>query len=100
MRSLACLVTIFSFLKLNYFLGILDSFSLLVSMLLGVFIDLKSFLCFFALVTLTFTLLLFILVPEAYTRYESIFSWVIISVRSSLGDNEMDDYETKGDGWI
>jgi hypothetical protein len=87
------------FLKLNYFLGIFDGFSVLVSMLLGVFRDLKYFFMLFFLVICTFSMLLLILIPEAYTRYQSIFAWVIISVRSALGDHEFDDYNTQEDSY-
>jgi hypothetical protein len=66
-------------------------------MLLGAFQDLKFFLAFFGMVIITFSLLIFILLPQAPgATYLTPLSYLIIALRTSLGDNEMDDY--KGDG--
>jgi len=83
-----------SFMKMNYFLRIFEGFSFLVSMLQGVFFDLKIFLAFFAIVVLTFSLILSVLLPESALKYPGtwIFSFVVMSFRTSLGDFDMDDY--------
>lgn len=86
-------------MKVNYFLRIFEGFSFLVSMLTGVFFDLKFFLGFFAIVVATFSLILSVLLPEAATSYPGtwIFSFIVMSFRTSLGDFDMDDYR-QGDG--
>ena len=86
-------------MKVNYFLRIFEGFSFLVSMLTGVFFDLKFFLGFFAIVVATFSLILSVLLPEAAASYPGtwIFSFIVMSFRTSLGDFDMDDYR-QGDG--
>ena len=84
-------------MKLNFFLRIFEGFSFLVSMLRGVFLDLKFFLSFFAFVVVTFSLILSVLIPDASSSYPGtfIFTYVVMAFRTSLGDFEIDDY--KGD---
>jgi hypothetical protein len=81
-------------MKVNYFLRIFNGFSFLVSMLTGVFFDLKFFLGFFAIVVATFSLILSVLIPEAALSYPGTwaFSFIVMSFRTSLGDFDMDDY--------
>ena len=64
-------------------------------MLKGVFTDLRYFLIFFAIVVFTFSLILSILNPEAVLEYPgvSIFAFLIIAFRTSLGDFDVDDYK-------
>ena len=73
---------------------IFEGFSFLVSMLRGVFLDLKFFLSFFAFVVITFSLILSVLMPDASKEYPGtmIFSYIVIAFRTSLGDFEIDDY--------
>jgi hypothetical protein len=92
MKILACLLILLAFLKANFYLRIFDGFSFLVSMLLGAFLDLRYFLAFFGFVILTFSLMLFVLVPQAYGHYSTSLSYFIIALRTSLGDNDMNDY--------
>ena len=63
-------------------------------MLRGVFFDLKFFLSFFAFVVIKFSLILFVLLPDASSSYPGtmIFSYVVIAFRTSLGDFEIEDY--------
>jgi len=84
----------FSFMKVNYFFRIFDKFSFLVSMLKGVFLDLQVFLAFFAIVIITFSLVLSVLIPEESADYPGtwIFSFIVMSFRTSLGDFDMDNY--------
>lgn len=68
-KAIACTVTVLSFIKLNYFLGIFENYSFLVSMLLGTFYDLQTFLAFFSFVILTFSIMILILIPGANEIY-------------------------------
>jgi putative Ca2+/H+ antiporter (TMEM165/GDT1 family) len=77
---------------------IFDGFSFLVSMLVGAFLDLRYFLAFFSIVIGTFALMLYVLLPAADARYASGVSYLIIALRTSLGDNEMEDYQTPEKG--
>ena len=83
-----------SFIKLNFFLRIFEGFSFLVSMLRGVFLDLKFFLSFFAFVVITFSLILSVLIPDASSSYPGtlIFAYVVMAFRTSLGDFDIEDY--------
>lgn len=58
---LNCLLLILTFMKVNFFLRIYDGFSFLVSMLQGVFQDLKYFMGFFLFVLIEFGLLFFLI---------------------------------------
>ena len=64
-KLLQTIIILLAFMKLNFFLRIFEGFSFLVSMLKGVFLDLKYFLGFFAFVVLTFSLILSVLIPDA-----------------------------------
>lgn len=101
------MIVLLCFLKLLFFLRIFEGFSFLVSMLKGVFLDLKFFLSFFGFVVITFSLILSILIPEASDSYPGTwaFSFLVIAFRTSLGDFEIDDYrgeqkEMKGLIWL
>lgn len=89
------ILVILSFIKMNYFLRIFDGFSFLVSMLKGVFNDLRYFLAYFLFVMVTFSLIFIVLIPNASESYEgtSMVSFLIIAFRTSLGDFEIDDYK-------
>ena len=50
-KILTCIILLLIFVKLNFFLRIFDGFSFMVSMMQGVFQDLKYFMAFF-LITL------------------------------------------------
>ena len=95
-RFLQTLIILLSFIKLNFFLRIFEGFSFLVSMLRGVFSDLKFFLSFFAFVVITFSLILSVLIPDASKSYPgtSFFAYVIMAFRTSLGDFEIEDYKS------
>ena len=93
-KLLQTIIILISFLKLNYFLRLFEGFSFLVSMLRGVFLDLKFFLSFFAFVVITFSLILSVLIPSTSNEYPGtwMFSFLVIAFRTSLGDFEIDDY--------
>ena len=64
-------------------------------MLIGVFKDLKIFFAFLAMVITTFSLMLYVLLPNTSPRYEGtgIFTYLVIAFRTTLGDFEVDDYQ-------
>jgi len=83
-------------LKLNFFLRIYENFSFLVSMLQLVFKDLRYFLSFFGFVVITFSLIFSVLLPEAgdsYTGISPVFSYLLMAFRTSIGDNDMENYQ-------
>jgi ABC-type sugar transport system permease subunit len=67
-------------------------------MLLGTFQDLTTFLAFFGMVIGTFSVMVLILIPGANELYQSHFSFVIVALRTSLGDNEISNYNDYLDG--
>jgi hypothetical protein len=64
MKSIQCIIVLFTLIKATYFLRIFDGFSFLVQMLRSVFIDLKFFLFFFAIFLVSFSFFLRILLPN------------------------------------
>lgn len=58
---LQCFIVFLSFLKVNFFLRIYDGFSFLVSMMAGVFKDIKYFLAFFSIILVEFAILFVII---------------------------------------
>lgn len=92
---LQCLIVFLSFLKVNFFLRIYDGFSFLVSMMAGVFKDIKYFLAFFTIILIEFGIL-FIIIFQAESRdnYKGLgaFGYLMMSFRLSTGDFELDEY--------
>eukprot|EP00347_Sterkiella_histriomuscorum_P010233 403377082 len=95
---LQCLVVFLSFLKVNFFLRIYDGFSFLVSMMAGVFKDIKYFLYFFSIILVEFGIL-FIIIFQAgdLPQYKGLghFGYLMMSFRLSTGDFELDDYASQ-----
>ena len=56
-----CLLLVFTFIKLCFYMRISDGFSFLVSMLIGVFKDLKFFFFFYLIILIMFSLMFFCL---------------------------------------
>ena len=68
-------------------------------MISSVFNDLKYFLMFFSLFMITFAIMISILIePENLKEFKDIgiFVYLEMAFRSSIGDNEMDDYTGAG----
>ena len=67
----------------------------MVSMMQGVFLDLKYFMAFFMITIAEFGLLFTVLVPNS-DNYESIgnVGYFIMAFRTSLGDFDVDSYGT------
>ena len=61
LQILDCVLVILVFMKVCYYLRIYDGFSFLVSMMQGVFLDIKYFITFYALVIVLFSSLFGIL---------------------------------------
>lgn len=82
------------FIKVCFFLRIYDGFSFLVSMMQGVFYDLKYFIAFYMFVLILFTMLFSILNVKLGSAYEPIgnLGYFMMSFRTSTGDFEVDDY--------
>lgn len=82
------------FVKVCFFLRIYDGFSFLVSMMQGVFLDLKYFIAFYMFVLILFTMLFSILNVKLGAAYEPIgnLGYFMMSFRTSTGDFEVDDY--------
>jgi Ion transport protein len=97
MRMIYCLMAIMVFIKVCFFLRIYDGFSFLVSMMQGVFLDLKYFIAFYMFVLILFTMLFSILDIKLGDAYGPIgmFGYFFMSFRTSTGDFEVDDYAEK-----
>ncbi len=93
-----CLLIALVFNKICFFLRIYEGFSFLVSMLQGVFFDLKYFLAFYTMVLLLFTFLFSVLSLELDGAYGGIggVGYFIMSFRTSTGDFEVDNYNQIG----
>lgn len=89
------IIVILAFIKLNYYLRIFENFSFLVSMMQGVFTDLKYFAMFYGMVVLLFASLFSILTVPRGEAYEgiSVFGHIIMAFRTSVGDFELDEYK-------
>lgn len=70
LRIIYCILAIMIFVKICFFLRIYDGFSFLVSMIQGVFLDLKYFIAFYMFVLLLFTMLFSILDIKLSDSYE------------------------------
>ena len=84
-----------TFVKICFFLRIYDGFSFLVSMMRGVFLDLKYFIAFYVLVLMLFTMLFSILtlgLSETYNGMPGV-GYFLMSFRTSTGDFEVDDFQ-------
>jgi hypothetical protein len=95
---LQALVVSLSFLKINFFLRIYDDFSFLVSMMAGVFADIKTFFAFWIIFLSWFTILFTILFKAApLEQYEglNLFGYFMMSYRLSSGDFEIDNYSSQ-----
>lgn len=86
------------FNKICFFLRIYEGFSFLVSMLHGVFLDLKYFMAFYTMVLLVFTFLFSVLSLQLGEAYGGIggVGYFIMSFRASTGDFELDNYNQLG----
>lgn len=95
-KSLQCLIVMFTFIKMMFYLRIYDEFSFLVHMMSSVFKDLKSFMLFFALFISTFAVFLSIVIrPDALAsdyHQLGVLSYFVMAFRSSVGDNDMGNY--------
>jgi len=63
-KIMKILIAVLSFLKLNTYLQMYESFSFLVNMLNEVFRELASFLAFFGMVIWTFSMFILVLMPS------------------------------------
>lgn len=106
MKILDIAVIMLSFCKLTFYLRIYDSMSFLVQMIQSVFYDLRFFLLFFGIFLSFFGLLLLVIIPvpsDYDTLSVSPLAYFLIALRTSVGDNEMGDYnsETYGNlSWL
>lgn len=96
LRVLYCILTLFIFTKITFFLRIYDGFSFLVSMLSEVFMDLRYFLALFVLVILTCAEIFFILQLDSGI-YGDVgnFGYTIMSYRTSLGDFDLETFKSQ-----
>ena len=93
-KIMYCIIIIQAFIKICFYLRIYDGFSFLVSMMKGVFLDLKYFLAFYVLVLGLFALLFSILSLRLSDTYGGIgqVGYFIMAFRTSTGDFEVDDF--------
>ena len=102
---LNCVIIIFSFVKVNFFLRAFDGFSFLVSMMIGVFKELRHFMAFFAFAIFEFGILFSLLLPLGTltegedTTYEGIdiVSYYMMVFQASVGDFDVDLLKSAGD---
>ncbi len=95
---LQAIIISLSFLKINFFLRIYDNFSFLVSMMAGVFADIKTFFAFWIIFLSWFTILFTILFKAApLEQYEGLglFGYFMMSYRLSSGDFEIENYSSQ-----
>ncbi|CDW79774.1 wd-40 repeat protein [Stylonychia lemnae] len=88
-----------AFLKVNFFLRIYDGFSFLVTMMSGVFSDLKYFLAFFTIFIFQFGITFMILFHQRpISEYSGIqgLTYYLMAFRTSSGDFNVDDYSNQG----
>jgi hypothetical protein len=83
------------FIKICFFLRISDGFSFLVSMLIGVFGDLKFFFMFYLMILIMFSLIFYNLGLKLDDNMMelSAFGYLVMAYRTSLGDFLLDDYK-------
>jgi hypothetical protein len=83
------LMLLLIFTKICFYLRISDGFSFLVSMLIGVFADLKFFFLFYIIMLVMFTLIflnLTLTLDENMSTVSGGFGYLILAFRTSLGD--------------
>jgi len=93
------ILVILTFLKINFFLRIYDGFSFLVSMLSGVFKDIKYFIIFFFVFILEFGIIFIILFSaKKIDEYDGIgiMGYFLMIFRIASGDFATDDYKDQG----
>ena len=84
-----------NFLKVCFFLRIYDGFSFLVSMMNGVFSDLKFFLSFYMIFLAHFSMQFLIIFQGQYLESYygvGLTGYILMAFRTSLGDFEVDGY--------
>ncbi|CDW79849.1 wd-40 repeat protein [Stylonychia lemnae] len=94
------LVIVLTFMKLFFFLRIYDGFSFLVSMMAGVFKDLKYFLIFFIIFILQFGMIFLVLFKaQQIDEYNGVnkLAYFLMAFRISSGDFQLDDFHTQED---
>jgi hypothetical protein len=91
--TLQCIIILLSFIKLNFFLRIFDSFSFLIQMLASVFLGLKNFLIFFAIFIFTFSAFLGVVMQplDEFKNIEQV-GFLIVAFRTSVGDFAFDNF--------
>jgi len=98
-------IDLLAFIKFLFFLRIFKRFSFLIQMLMTVFQDITSFLHFFGMVVIFFTVFVGILIKDL-SDYEGIgpVGFFIVALRESIGDYDTDSFtkntEYKIIGWI
>jgi len=93
---LEIVLVILIFLKVNFFLRIYDDFSFLVSMMSGVFKDIKYFIIFFVVFIFQFGIIYIILFnATGIEEYEGIgiIGYFLMTFRISSGDFSVDNYK-------
>jgi hypothetical protein len=92
---LKSIMMILIFIKICFFLRISDGFSFLVSMLIGVFTDLKFFFIFYIMILILFSLIFHTLrlTLDDNMMKLSVFGYLVMAYRTSLGDFQLDDYK-------
>lgn len=85
-----CILLLFS-IKFNFYLRIFDKFGFLVQMIVTVFLDLRYFLAYFLIIVVFFALQVSIIMRDI-EDHDGIgpFMFFVITLRTSLGDNDMD----------
>ena len=88
-----CSLLLLMFIKLNFYLRIFEGFSFLVSMMQGVFLDLRYFMVFFIITVIEFGMLFSLLISnsEAYNGIGNL-GYFIMAFRTSAGDFDMDNF--------
>ena len=86
------------FVKVNFYLRIFEGFSFLVSMMQGVFLDLRYFMVFFIITVIEFGMLFSILIKnsDAYNGVGNL-GYFIMAFRTSAGDFDMDNFGNTDD---
>lgn len=91
MKAIQCAI-IFQFsVKFNFYLRLYDKFGFLVQMIVNVFYDLRYFLLYFAMLISFFSIMISIIM-RGVEQHEGIaqFMFFIMTLRTSLGDNDID----------
>ena len=80
---------------MTFYLKIYESFSFLIQMLQSVFYDMRYFLLFFTFFISAFAAFLSVILQNNETTYRGLGAgaFFMMALRTSIGDNEMGDYE-------